>query len=611
VTMTATTRVTGDDGAPVGAVRPADPRWRDLVEGTAVLSSPAVAFVVLRLRLMAPVYLPDPSMHTTYIVHARDTFARYSNAYAATARLREGARVGFLVPARLAYQAFGAIPGFVVTRYIFALVAVVPVYLLLRRLFGRAAGILGIVVVLGSPVVVEALGSDYPDSAVVAYLIGALACLAMPSTRRRRVWLAAAGGLATMAVWSQGAAIPLVAVMVTVYFGVCFMRSRATLVGDAAILAGAAATVTVGLMVADAVEFGRADFIWLTIQSFRYLRQPSQVALWHSTNWRWAPHDAYLLVPPAVVVAFALTFGSRLRAVPTPQLLVGLVAAGQLVACVYLQFLNHVQMLEQPYFSSTLWASVCLALALVLAEMARPLFEHPLARFLPAVLLVAVVLSYEADPHVPSLRWLPWGAGVAAALAAFAACAQGLRRSRRSLIAYLGAGGGLVGVAGCALALTVAPTVANGQLPGTVFDPPAGYATALGGRAAAFVDEYRVTAQLPRFVGDATYRGEQLLMWWPWADRRTLMQPVGMYHAGFNTLPADPPGMTPAIVAMLNQRRAPELLLLSTTGSEFPAALRALGPFKPSLIRETTLRSGHVAIHMWLVWLAAFAPLPG
>ncbi len=591
--------------------RPARPRaaWAGWLEALGVVLSPAIAALVLRLRLMAPSDLPDPAMHTIYIVDPRQVFARYAAAYASTARLRESARVGFLEPARLAYLAFGAVPGFFVMRYVLALIAVGPVYLLLRRLYGRPAGVVGVLVVLSSPVLVTAWGTDYPDSAVVSYAAGALACLAMPcSPRWRRAWLAAAGVLLTAAVWSHGVAVPLVAATLVGYLGVRLVRDRAGLPGDLVLLAGVAAAVTGLLVVGSALLIGHANFIATTWQAYRYLSQPSQVVQWHSSNWRWAPYVAYLLVPPAVLGGFVVAVARRGRSVATPVLLVGVMFATQLVVYVGLQFFGTVQTLEEHYFSSTLWAGVCLAFAITVAELARPLSGRPLARWLPAAVLLAVPLCYEADPHVPSFGWAPFGAILAAAVIAAAVAARWFGGLRRPLAAAAGLGVALVAFAGASLVLTVAPIPSHPALPDTVFDPPPAYASALGGSWATYLDSYRIATALPLVAGPAAYQGEQILTWWPISDGSPspFTEYAGMYHGKFNTLPSNPPDLTAADRAMLRARRPAELLLYDTSAASFPTALRNLAHFRPTLVRATVLRGGPLALHVWLIRLGRY-----
>jgi hypothetical protein len=587
----------------------ARPGWAGWLEALGVALSPAVVALVLRLRLMAPSELPDPAMHTIYIVDPRGVFTRYAAAYATTARLREGARVGFLVPARLAYQAFGAVPGFFVMRYLLALIAVGPVYLLLRRLYGRPAGVAGIVVVLSSPVIVTAWGTDYPDSAVVSYAAGALACLAMPCSRRwRRAWLAAAGALLVMAVWSHGVAVPLVGATLAGYVGVRLVRDRAGLPGDLALLAGVAVGVTGLLVVGSALVIGHGNFIGTTWQAYRYLSQPSQTAMWHSANWRWAPYVAYLLVPPAVLGAFAVAVARRGRAVPPPVLLVGVVAAGQLVVYVWLQFASSVQTLEEQYFSSTLWAGACLVFAITVAELARPLSDRRLARWLPAAVLLAVPLGYEAYPHVRSFGWAPFGVMLAAAVIAAAVAARGCGRLRGPVAAVTATGLALTAFAGATLVLTVAPIPLHPLLPATAYDPAPAYASALGGSWGTYIDSYRIATALALFPGPASYRGEQILTWWPVSNGRPspFTEYGGMYHAHFNTLLSNPPDLTAHDRDKLKARRPAELLLFDTSAGSFPTALRELAAFRPTLVRAGELRAGPQVLHVWLIRLGIY-----
>src|SRR5262249_28241668 len=167
-------------------------------------------------------------------------------------------------------------------------------------------------------------------------------------------------------------------------------------------------------------------------------------------NWQWAPYVPSLLVPPAVVCAFAVSVIRRGRALPTPVLIVGTMAAIQVAAYALLQFAGSVQILEQHYFSSTLWAGVCLAFAVTLAELARPLWDRPLARWLPAAVLVAVRLGYEFAPQVPAFGWLPVGVILAVAVIIAAAVAAACARIRQPAVAAAAIGLMLVVCAGAA-----------------------------------------------------------------------------------------------------------------------------------------------------------------
>lgn len=595
--------------APRIAAAPSRRVWLLLAEALSVIVSPVVGFFALRMRPMAPVGLPDPSMHTIFVIDPHDVFTRYSQAYAATDRLREGARAGFLVPARISYLLFGAVPGFFVLRYVFALIAVVPVYLLLRRLYSRVAGLIGIIVVLSSPVIITAWGTDYPDSAVVSYALAGLACLAMPcSARWRRAWLGLGGFFFVMATWAHGMGGLLAVVTLACYLAVRLIRQRGQLLGDIALLAGVAVVATGALMVASRLVLGQFDFVLPTIDALRYLSQPSQEALWHSASWRWAPYVSYLLVPPAVVAAFAVTFFSRSRSIGTPQLLVELACAVQVVVYVYMQFFGNLQTLEMHYFSSTLWASVSLAFAMTVAELGQRRLDHRWARWIPCAVLLVVPIGYAADPHVPAFGWAPYGFIFAVLLVASIAVARLAVRVPHTVASRLVTAGGLLGATGCALLLTIAQIPGHPLFPRTQADPPPAYSQALGGNGAALVDEYQVVTEIPSFVGNATYRGEQLLTWPPWNKLGPVLEVLGIYHSGFNALTSTPPDLTVTDRIILDRRRPAELLLFGTTAAPFQAAVEALAAYQPEVVRSGVLSSGTYALHLEVLMLHRYPP---
>ncbi len=581
-------------------------RWPLYLEGLLVLLSPVMAFLVLRIRAMAPQDFPDPTLVTAYLVHPKDEMMRFYAALEATGRNREESRVGFVLLGRIADILFGPVHGFFAARYILSLVAVVPAYLLFRRLFGRAAGATAVLVIMSSPVVITAWGTDYTDSAVVSYMAGGLACLAMPSQRCRAVWISAAGCLLTVAVWSQVISVPLVGVTVVCYAAVNLGKLR-ELGRDLVLLAGAA-VVTSGVLALGATLLeGRADFIAPTIQAMRVLNTPAQIAGYHSSSWRWAPYLDYLLVPPLVVCTWGIASIGRRRDIPAPQLLIGLAGAAQVAVFAGLQFYSTLPTLEYHYYSSQLWGSVCLVLAMALVLIARPLLSRPSTAWLLPAAVLAIPLVYEIYPHPPAFLWAPWGLVLAALGVAIAGIARLLRGIRvAGLVAFVA----ILGVSGDALFLTTVPSPSHGLIPGTSYYPAPSYASALGGSSTSFVDEYRVSTKLPAFVGSATYTGEQLLMWLPPYNSSQLTAaygPLGMYHSFFDWLAPTMPTLTPPEQGELSARRPAEILLLGFSGSPFAAAVAALSSYGPVVVRSTTLRSGSYVLYAELLVLTRYA----
>lgn len=617
-------------------------RWKSapralLFEIFGVVVSPVILFFVLRLQGMAPVQLPDPYIQSAYFIDPRGISSRFGGLLTPEV-IGDSARVGLLVPARILYLLFGAVPGFFVYRYLLALVAIVPVYLLLRRLYGRWAGWVGVVVVMSSPVLVATWGSDYSSAASISYLLGGQAALALSveESRRSKPWLLAAAVLLTLSVWTNGICLLAILPVFVIYLGLRLVKDRHRLGRDTA-AAIAAAVLTTGLLaVLSKLLLGWWNFVQVTFHTSRALETPRQIQLFHSSSWAWAPYDLYLLAVPAVLIAYAVVFVRR-RAIGNSVLLMGMAGGGQLLLFAYLQFVGHLWLLEQPLFSCFLWAATTPMMALLVADITSPWirafrrtgagtlmnrsYRRPsplicsIGMTIPALVVLAVPLVYEAAPHAPALKWSPWGYVLTLTVILASVLGRmlighgsvGQRGRPAGRWSQLGALCTVALITAAVLVLTVAPEVAHGALPNTSkLDPEADYSSALGGDYASQVEEYRVVTGLPSFVGKPSYPDERLLLWFDSPLTTGVMAPIGIFGASYNYLPDPLPSLDGVDEQTIRSRHAGQILLLSTDGAGFDQAVQSLSLYGPRVVRKAVMGDSAYRLHVWLVDLAKY-----
>lgn len=530
----------------------------------------------------------DPFFYGAYALDGPDLLQRFGtgNYY--------WPRVGFILPDTLFVRLLGPVAGFFAFRYVLALVAIVPVYLLFRQVLGRGAAWIAVLTVLTAPVVLSAWGSDYPDSSAVSYLMGGTCLLFLrPSTPRRRwLLLLAAGCLFGLAVNSQVVAVFTVVGAVVGRWVATWTNGRAALMRDGAAIVAGAVAITAVLVLFSATTLGQWDIFRPTVHALIQYRVPQVEALFHSSTWRWLLDDIYVLAPPALLLTWlAGTWLPRRSFAASGAELGFAVAAGVAYGFhAFFQLVGNNWTLEYYLYTSMLWATVSPLLVFTAMRLVRRSQSlRPTGRE-----LVVVAVSLLGIPLVLRVFRDELQLGLAAAVLLVVVSVVGavVARVGRPLLALRVCG---VAVTVAALTLLVVglpknPTIYPGQV--AYYTPD--YGTALFGDGAAEVDRYAIFADLHTVVPTWSEVPGGLVTWAPPAHSDVLNVASAQYLWLSEALPAQMPSLDQSTIASLSARHPRVVVMLSDTGSEFQAAQQALsiGGYAPQLIRQATLRSG-------------------
>jgi hypothetical protein len=572
-----------------------------VAQAAGLVVAPLAMFFGLQVRPMAASTMIDPYLHTAYVENGWELLHRFGTGN------YEWVRVGFILPAHLFWRLFGAVGGFFAFRYVLALLAIVPAYLLLKRLHGVVAGCIAVLVVLTSPVILTAWGSDYPDSTAVSYLLGGTACLVMPATpAARRFWVLAAGGLLALAVHSQVVAALAVGAIVAGYLVVFWRRPVTASLVDVVLLGGAALVVTALLMLGSRWYYGHTDIFTPTVQALIRYRQPAEIAKFHSSTWKWLIYDVYLLAPPTAILAWLAVSVRTRPGVPREEVAIAGGLALTLVAFTAAEFIGHGWTLEYYLYTSMLWAGTSLVVAALLARLAGPLLRLGPWALLPAAPVVVVPVLLR--PLRATIQFeLPVAAVIAAAVVVLVI---GLRigvRDRdavpaRTVLAALAIGGLAVLVTGLPLNRPLFP----GQT--ALITPDYGSVLFAGDDPA--VDDYQVTSEVRTVVPSIAQERGGMLMWWTahGATGVYIDRAAAQYLWYDDGLSVGLPTLDDANASYLAAKQPRWLVMLSDDGHEFGPAMQTLASrgFTASTWRERVLTSGSVTVHVRIVELTGF-----
>ncbi len=268
-----------------------------LVALLVVLATPIVVLVVLRVSPYFRLNNGDPFIYVGYSNAFRSHVERFGYTY-------HSVRFGLIFPLRLSL-ALGPVWGYFVLRYALYLIAIVPMWAVLRPMNRRIA-LLGPVIFVSSPVAAQAILTTHPDTIVVPGVTFTLCTLtlAVRSTSRLKTGLLSlvAGLAAGVTLNANVFSAPLVALMVVAALMTLLVSRRVldAVIVTVSTLVGTLMVIAAGMLVYRYM-FGNANIYETTLNA---MRDVSGSDIWRTPSLEWMTTRRYIYVP-LLVIAFA------------------------------------------------------------------------------------------------------------------------------------------------------------------------------------------------------------------------------------------------------------------------------------------------------------------
>ena len=550
-----------------------------------LLAMPVVVLAVLRVSPYFRLNNGDPFIYIGYANDFVGHVERFGYTY-------HSVRFGLIFPIRLSLV-FGPVWGYFILRYVLYLVAIIPMYIVLRR-HGRRLALFGPVLFVANPVSAEAIMTTHPDTIVVP-CFAALLCLLVLAVRTRG-WRAAAISLGAGLVAGVGMNAniffaPLLGVAMLVVCAVLLIDRR---IADmfrigASYVVGVVAVCVAG-MLAYKHLFGDADIYQTTINQSQNLQNTST---FRSPSYVWLETRRYTYAP-LIAALLGVTVLWQRRRERDPDRSERFVILGVLVAALAVFFLHEFvfdgNSIETSYYYSYLIGPTCVVVASALAwgRSIRPV---------PAVVLLAfpIVAAYVSQTF--SIGRIALFAVIAGALCVAVVWSK-------TALAVVAA------VLAMHLAWGASPRTIP-AIPGAAFQFEPHYEDAFGSDDTTGYDAYRIASELPGAVPSIPHGAIPLNFWYHTGD--ALMDSVeATYHWETLTVQHRPaPGMPDINAQDLTKLKTlvgGYVVLLARTDPEIDVGLASLATAGFTLgpvPKRVTLRHGDSTVIVQPITLVA------